>query len=39
LLTLTNWTALPVVNGTGAILQLADPRATNAHRFYRVRRW
>ena len=34
-----NWTELPALNGNGAVLQLADPRATNAHRFYRVRRW
>ena len=35
----TNWTTLPAVNGNGAILQLTDPYATNARRFYRVRRW
>jgi len=33
------WTELPAVNGNGALLQLLDSAATNAHRFYRVRRW
>jgi hypothetical protein len=36
----TNWTALPLVAGTGRTLQLNDPSATNSSsRFYRVRRW
>jgi hypothetical protein len=38
-LTGSNWTALPAVNGNGAVVQLTDPQATNAWRFYRVRRW
>ena len=38
-LTRSNWTALPALNGNGAVLQLTDPHATNAYRFYRVRRW
>ncbi len=33
------WTALPPLNGNGAVLQFTDPHATNSHRFYRVRRW
>jgi hypothetical protein len=34
-----NWVPLPLVAGTGADLVLLDPTATNAQRFYRVRRW
>lgn len=35
----TNWTALPYVAGNGTNLILTDPTATDAQRFYRVRRW
>jgi hypothetical protein len=35
----TNWTALPLNFGTGANIVLTDTNATNAGRFYRVRRW
>ena len=34
-----NWLGLPLVPGTGALLNLADPTATGRQRFYRVRRW
>lgn len=35
----TDWTALPLVAGNGTNLTLTDLTATNATRFYRVRRW
>ncbi|MEJ0090787.1 MAG: hypothetical protein WDM80_13720 [Limisphaerales bacterium] len=35
----TQWSALPLVAGNGAILVLTDSTATNSQRFYRVRRW
>ncbi len=35
----SNWTALPLVPGTGRIRTLTDPTAGHAERFYRVRRW
>jgi hypothetical protein len=35
----TQWSALPLVAGSGAILMLTDSTATNSQRFYRVRRW
>jgi len=35
----TSWHALPPVAGNGVQLLLTDPAATNAARFYRVRRW
>ncbi len=38
-LTNGSWTALPLVAGVPGNLQLSDPSATNAARFYRVRRW
>ena len=34
-----DWTALPLVAGTGHERTLTDPTATGAQRFYRVRRW
>ena len=34
-----DWTALPLVAGTGANLVLTDVTGMNAQRFYRVRRW
>jgi hypothetical protein len=34
-----DWTALPLVAGSGGNLVLADSTATNSQRFYRVRRW
>lgn len=33
------WTALPLAAGNGGTLVLRDSTATNAQRFYRVRRW
>jgi hypothetical protein len=33
------WSGLPLVPGTGGILLLTDPSATNSQRFYRVQRW
>jgi hypothetical protein len=33
------WTLLPLAAGTGGIVQLTDPAAGAARRFYRVRRW
>jgi len=30
---------LPLVAGTGGVHALADPAATGAQRYYRVRRW
>jgi alpha-tubulin suppressor-like RCC1 family protein len=39
-LTNTNWTALPLVAGTGKLCALTDASATNSQqRFYRVRQW
>ena len=38
-LTDANWTLLPYAAGNGTNLILTDPTATNAQRFYRVRRW
>ncbi len=35
----TNWTALPLVPGTGSKRALVDPTLTSSQRFYRVRRW
>jgi hypothetical protein len=35
----TNWTSLPAVRGTGAVVPLTDPSASAAQRFYRVRQW
>ena len=35
----SNWTALPLVAGNGAIAVLTDPTAINSQRFYRVRQW
>ena len=35
----TNWTALRLRAGTGDTIQLTDPTAGGALRFYRVRRW
>jgi len=34
-----NWTALPLVAGTGGMLTLSDPGAPSSRRFYRVRKW
>jgi hypothetical protein len=34
-----NWVSLPLAAGTGTSLVLLDSTATNAQRFYRVRRW
>ena len=34
-----DWTALPLVAGTGTNLVLTDASEMNAQRFYRVRRW
>jgi Regulator of chromosome condensation (RCC1) repeat/Immunoglobulin domain len=34
-----NWVSLPLTAGTGTNLALLDSTATNAQRFYRVRRW
>jgi alpha-tubulin suppressor-like RCC1 family protein len=34
-----NWVSLPLVAGTGTNLILLDSTATNAQRFYHVRRW
>ena len=33
------WRGFPLVPGTGAVLNFADPSATGIQRFYRVRRW
>jgi alpha-tubulin suppressor-like RCC1 family protein len=38
-ITASNWTALPLVAGTGGMLTLTDPTATSAQRYYRVRQW
>jgi len=38
-LTEVNWTALPLAAGNGTVIPLTDPSATNAQRFYRVRKW
>ncbi len=38
-LTQTNWTALPTVNGNGALRLLTDPDATVPQRYYRLRQW
>jgi hypothetical protein len=35
----SNWTLLPLIPGNGGTMLLADPTATNAQRFYQVRRW
>jgi len=36
----SNWTALPLVAGTGKLRTFTDPSATNTQqRFYRVRQW
>jgi hypothetical protein len=35
----TNWLPLPMVGGYGESVFLRDPTATNAFRFYRVRKW
>jgi alpha-tubulin suppressor-like RCC1 family protein len=35
----SNWTASPLVAGTGGQLTLIDRAVTNSQRFYRVRRW
>lgn len=35
----TNWTSLPAVRGTGDVVPLTDPSASAAQRFYRVRQW
>ena len=34
-----NWLSLPLVAGTGTNLVFLDSTATNAQRFYQVRRW
>ena len=34
-----NWVSLPLVAGTGRNVVLLDSTATNAQRFYHVRRW
>jgi hypothetical protein len=31
------WTALPLLEGGGALKALSDPAANSAHRFYRAR--
>ncbi len=36
---LGNWTALPLVAGSGKIITLTDSTATNPQRYYRVRQW
>ena len=33
------WSGLPLVAGTGSMVNLSDPTATAGQRFYRVRRW
>lgn len=38
-LTDTNWTSLSLTPGAGQSIQLTDPTATNAQRFYRIQRW
>jgi hypothetical protein len=35
----SNWTALPLVAGTGATLTLTDPATNSPQRFYRVLQW
>ena len=35
----TNWTALPAVQGNGALRLLTDPDASVSQRFYRTRQW
>ena len=35
----TSWTPLPLAAGTGAILTLTDPSASDSRRFYRIREW
>jgi alpha-tubulin suppressor-like RCC1 family protein len=35
----SNWTAFPLVQGTGGQITLIDHAVTNSQRFYRVRRW
>ncbi len=35
----TNWSAVATNAGNGALLQLSDPAATGAQRFYRMRQW
>jgi alpha-tubulin suppressor-like RCC1 family protein len=34
-----NWTALPLVAGTGGTLTLTDTTATNSQRFYLIQQW
>jgi hypothetical protein len=38
-LTESNWTALPLVAGTGGALTLTDPTAPNSQRFYLIQQW
>jgi hypothetical protein len=38
-LTDSNWTALPLVAGTGGTLTLSDATATNSQRFYLIQQW
>jgi hypothetical protein len=35
----TSWTALPAVQGNGALRLLTDPDASVSQRFYRTRQW
>ncbi len=35
----TDWSAVATNAGNGALLQLSDPAATGAQRFYRMRQW
>jgi len=35
----SNWTALPLVAGTGKVLTLTDPTTSGSQRFYRVKEW
>jgi hypothetical protein len=35
----SSWTSLPLVPGTGGLVQLTDQAATNSQRFYRILRW
>lgn len=34
-----NWITLPLVAGTGGVITLTDPTATDTQHFYRVRQW
>jgi hypothetical protein len=38
-LTNTDWTALPLVAGTGQKIRLSDPTVSSKSRLYRVKRW